>query len=61
MDRQRLFTALTVAAWLNCSTQTIYRLAASRQLQCHRIGRKVLFYEDDVNHFIGKCGRPRVV
>ena len=59
MERKRLFTALTVAVWLNCSRQTIYRLADSGQLKSHRIGRKVLFFEDDVNDFIRKCGRPK--
>jgi len=58
MERKRLFTALTVASWLNCSTQTIYRLASSGQLRAHRIGRKVLFFEDDVNEYIRRCGRP---
>jgi excisionase family DNA binding protein len=60
VDRKRLFTALTVAGWLNCSRQTVYRLAESGQLRSHCIGRKVLFFEDDVNEYIRKCGRPDV-
>jgi excisionase family DNA binding protein len=55
--RTPLLAVDAVALTLNCSKQTVYRLADSGQLACHRIGRRVLFHEEDLDEFIRHCRR----
>lgn len=57
MPRDSLMTTREVAAYLNCSTNTVRRLAAGGQLPHYRLGRMVRFRRAEVDNWLG-ASRP---
>jgi excisionase family DNA binding protein len=52
-------TAREVAAYLNCSTDTVRRLAAGGQLPHYRLGRMVRFRRAEVDNWLGASRRSQ--
>ena len=51
-DDSKMMTAKELAAVLNVSEKTVYRLALKNTIPCYREGRIVRFDPDDVKHHI---------
>ena len=52
---QNLMTVREVAAMLNVSVTSIYRLVERRSIPFHRLPRGLRFHPDDVRRFLDKC------
>ncbi|WP_449390822.1 helix-turn-helix domain-containing protein [Eoetvoesiella caeni] len=51
-----MLSVLDVADYLGVSRQTVYSLAApTGPIPCYRIGRRVLFLDDDIQNYLNKC------
>ena len=45
-------TVRQVAETLNVSQRLIYKLVASGELECHRIGSAIRFTEEQISHYL---------
>jgi excisionase family DNA binding protein len=51
-----LLTVKDIAKRLNISRNCVYKLASSRQIACHKLGRKAIrFREEDLAAFLDAC------
>jgi excisionase family DNA binding protein len=53
-----IYTKATVAEKLNISVKTLERKIFAGEISYHKIGRRVLFDEIDVEKFWESCRRP---
>jgi excisionase family DNA binding protein len=58
MTRPRLVDLPTAAADLGVSVSWLEKAVAARAVQCTRVGRRVLFSDDDLDAFIRARRQP---
>lgn len=58
MTRPRLVDVTTAAAELGVSLSWLEKAVAARQVQVTRVGRRVLFSDADLDHFIASRRQP---
>jgi excisionase family DNA binding protein len=51
IDKPEIMLLEEVAAWLRCSTITVYRMAQLGQIPCRRVGRLYRFRSDELNRW----------
>ena len=53
-----IFSKKSAAEKLGISEKSLERLVIAGLISCHRIGRRVLFDEDDLSDFWTSCRQP---
>ncbi len=52
MKKTKLLTTAEVANILRISIITLYRKAKNQEIKCYKLGRKILFEEDDIERYL---------